>query len=81
MCAYDPGLFPEQLMRCAGARAGMGAVFHIGWLYLSSALHGWAASGPQAWLLICYDAVCSADVLLHVSDCLSHLPRCLALCG
>lgn len=44
LCAYDPGLFPDQLMRCAVAWAGMRAAFPIDWLYLSSALHGWAAS-------------------------------------
>lgn len=69
-------------MRCAVAWADMRAVFHMGWLYLSSARHGWAASGSQAWLLMfCYDAVCSADMLLHVSDSLSSAYKGLAFCG
>lgn len=80
LCASDPGLFPDQLMRCTVAWASRRTIFHMGWL--SSDLYGWAASGSQAWLLIfCYDAACSADMLLHVSDSLSHLPRCFAFCG
>lgn len=31
LCTCDPGLFPEQLMGCAVAWAGMRAVFHMGW--------------------------------------------------
>lgn len=36
--------WPAHEMCC-----GMRAVFGMGWLYLSSGLCGWAASGSQAW--------------------------------
>lgn len=40
LCASDPGLFPDQLMRSTVAWDGMRVIFHMGWLYLNSALHG-----------------------------------------
>lgn len=89
--AWNHGLVPDQFVGhsvgwpglCSLALVKTMAVFlsHVIWLWLT-ALLDWIASGSRTCLVMHnYDAVCTANILLHcIKDHFYHLPRYIAVC-